>query len=236
MSLFSVELDDVQRWVSKGILVWKLNAKDGAAPSSWKDAVKSLTVGFVVATIVEFIVVFLFQRDLKYGGIFGFPLFGVSIVTSSAAFLSILLALLRVSRVPIKPHVAFSLGCYVLSGAVPVLTLLLHAQLAEAIQLFVVHQDPSLPYFAAATFKMILPDQASPFAILRAWFFVLAEVFTGCWYLIWNLRRVLVASLDGAIGKNRTTISILMALALNFLLFRFYAGRLYWRILGRLIL
>jgi hypothetical protein len=45
----------------------------------------------------------------------------------------------------------------------------------------------------------------------------------------------LIESSDGAGRKLKVVLALILALALNSLFFRFYAGRLYWSILGRLL-
>jgi len=85
---------------------------------------------------------------------------------------------------PLKTRVADSLTLYVLSGITPILAIALHEQLSEAIQLFVSRRDPSLNYLRAATIILLEPEQASTFAMIRAWAFFLVEVAAICWYLL----------------------------------------------------
>jgi hypothetical protein len=235
MSVSLVDLNDLSQWFHKGILSYKLKGTDGAAANSWKRAFKSLCVGFVIAVAIEFLVVFLFQKDLKFDALFGLPLFTASLVLSFASFLGLLIVGLKVMRVKFRTGVVLSLACYVFSGAVPILLLLSHEQLSEAIHLFLARRDPSLPYFATATVKLLFSDQADTFAITRVWIFLVLEIATVVWYIFWNLRRVLIESSDGAGRKLKVVLALILALALNSLFFRFYAGRLYWSILGRLL-
>ncbi len=229
-----LKFDTLRHWLQKGLAVHKLKGRDGEAEDSPRQASESLGVGFVIAAAVEFLVVFI-QKDLKAENLLGFPLFAVPLALSFLSFLLLLLAWLWVLRVRLRAGVTFSLTCYVLSGAIPLLMFFSYDQLGEAIRLFVASRDPSLPYLASATVKLLFSEQASMFSIIRAWILFVLEASTFVWYIFWNFRRVLVESSNGPGRKLRVTLALIFAIALNAFFFRFYAGRLYWSILGRLI-
>jgi hypothetical protein len=228
-------LGDLSAWFHKGVLVSKLKGADGKAADSWRRAFKSLVVGFVVALVIESVVIFLFEKDLKFDALFGFPWFAVPLVLGFGSFLVFLLAWLWVIRVKLRVGTTFSLTCYVFSGAIPILLFLFHEQLSEAIRLFLARRDPSLPYLASATLKLLLSEDAGIFALGRAWTFFVLEIATVAWYIVWNLRRVLIESSDGAGRKLKVTLALILTFIVDFLFFRFYATRLYWSILGRLL-
>jgi hypothetical protein len=194
-----------------------------------------LLVGFAIVTAIDFLAVFLYRKDIQLQQFFGFFLL-IPVLLGSASFLGILLLCLRATGVQFRTRVIFSLTCYVLSGAMPVLMILSHQQLGEAIRLFLSRQDPSLPYFAAATVGLVFPDQASIFATVVSRILFLLWVAAAIWYLFWNLRRVLIEGSNDGQQKVRITLSLLAALCLNSLFVRLYAERLYWLIVGRLLL
>jgi hypothetical protein len=194
-----------------------------------------LIVGFAIVTAIDFLAVFLYRKDTQLQQFFVFFLL-IPLLLGSASFLGFLLMCLWATGVQFRASVVFSLTCYVLSGALPVLMILSHQQLGEAIRLFLARQDPSLPYFAAATVGLIFPERASILAIVVSRGLFMLWVAAAIWYLFWNLRRVLVEASKNGQQKVRVTISLLMALGLNSLLVRLYAERLYWLIVGRLLL
>jgi hypothetical protein len=230
-----ISFDDLARWFRKGIRADTLKASDGTDADSLKYATKTFGIAFMFVAAVEFIIASLYARDMKFDELFGFPAFIAPFLIGCASFVGILLACLWATRAGLKARVASSLTLYVLSGVTPILAVLLHAQLGEAIQLFTSRRDPSLDYLRAATIILLQPKQASTFAVTRAWAFCLLEVAAAVWYLLLNLRRVLADSTTVTLKGWRVTIALIVSLALNAVVTRYYTGRLFWLLLGRLL-
>lgn len=232
----SLQFDGLHDWFQKGILVHRLRGSDGKKRNSWKGALQSLSVGFTIAALIEFLVLLMFQKDLKFETYSKLPIFAIPPLVGLLCFLASLLVWLRVMRVKLSAGVTFSLTCYVFSGALPLLMFWSFEPLSDAIRLFRTRGDPSLPYVASATLNLLFSQEASTFAVIRAWAFFVLELATFAWYIIWHLRRVLVEASSGTRRNFRVTIALIFAIALNALIFRFYVGRLYWGIIGRLLL
>lgn len=230
-----LKFDTLNHWLQKGLAVHRLKGRDGEAADSPQKALESLGVGFAVAAAIEFLVVFMFQKDLKAENLFGIPLFAVPLAFSFLSFLLFLLVCLRAAGVRLRAGVTFSLTCYVFSGAIPLLMLFSYDQLSEALRLFITRRDPSLPYLSSATVILLFSEQASRFSIIRAWILFVLEVATFGWYFLWNFSRVLFESAYSPQRKLRVPLALILAITLNAFFFRIFAARLYWSILGRLI-
>lgn len=235
MSTVMPEFGDLRRWFQKGICASSLKGSDGTDRSALEHAAKSFVIALILVAVVQFITISLYAKDTKFDELLGLPLFIAPFLVGCALFLGILLICLWVTRTQLKMRVASSLTLYVLSGITPILAIVLHEQLSEAVQLFVSRRDPSLSYLRAATIILLKADQASAFAMIRAWVFFLTELAAAIWYLLLNLRRVLIESSSADLRGLRVTTALILALVFNALVNRYYTGRLFWVLLGRLL-
>ncbi|MGH9774820.1 MAG: hypothetical protein ACRD50_07715 [Candidatus Acidiferrales bacterium] len=215
MSELRLILEYIGTWFQKGILIKRLRAREVTGPDAWKRALSSFSVGSFIAALINSLVVLLFQKQHSFVDVLGFPVLIVTVLLASGSFLGLLIILLKVFQLRLKLAVVASSTWYVLSGAIPILSLLLHEQMSEAIRLFIKFQDPSLPYLASATQRLLNPEQVSISVVRRTWIFVALELATGIWYIIWSLGRLLVESATGRGKIVKVALSLAIALVLN---------------------
>ena len=123
---------------------------------------------------------------------------------------------------------------YVFAVLLPVLTLLSWEQMDEAMRLFISRGDPGLPYFSAATLNLLFAEKATLIAKIRAWIFSVVELLVLSRYMFY-LGRLLTQFFAPAQPFIRVSIAIILALGTQGLLYRYYLGRIFWRLMGALL-
>jgi hypothetical protein len=217
-------------WWSRGLLGWKLRPSYGFEPGALHNAIGALLVGIALSTIVEFFLSLIFFPKVTPIEIFGLPLYGIVLTTGAAVFTVLFCVSLKLVNSGIEMSVAASLTAYALSGLYPVLQLLMREQQIEAIRLFLQYRDPSLPYFRAATYRLLLPHHAALSATVRVWVFALLEIMLALFYS-YKLCGALIEVCHKRYARLKVIVSLVAAFSVQACLVYWYFDRLYWIII-----
>ena len=232
---FPLGYQNLVSWWTKGVLIQNLTGEDGRTPKSVEKAINALVIGLLVGVAIELSVLVTLFPKLLSAPLVAFWLFLLIHVVNVLCFVILLHLSLLAFRANPKLFAVPSLTFYAFSGAIPLLMLLTVEQLGEAIQLFVLYHDPGRPYMSAATFRLLFPEQATAFAIARAWVLFLLEVVVFILYFPIHLRRVLIESSSARHASLKVTAALLLAVIVDALFVRYYFGRAYWLLIRSVI-
>lgn len=207
-----------------------LTGEDGRRRDSVEKGIKTLAIGLFVGAVIEQLILTAFFPKLFSFPLVAFWLFIPIHFGNLLCFLILLyLFLLAVGANP-KWSAVSSLTFYAFSGAIPLVMPVLTEQLGEAMRLFVLYRDVGLPYIAAATHRLLFPEQATAFATGRAWVFVLLELGIFIWYFV-HLCRVLIECSSARLASLKVPAALLLAVIVHAIFVSYYFGRAYWSLM-----
>jgi hypothetical protein len=222
----------VLAWWNGALCARRLLAWPQDGESTVLEGLQILGIGLLIGGVIQFAIFQAYAPGIKdYGRLLDVPIFalvqGINVVVI-AMILHGALVCLRI-RVPLR--VVSILTYIACAGALPLIVVLMTEQLNEALRLHDCYRDPALPYFQAATVRLLFPEQATVQATLRAWLFLIAEGGVLLHYCFLRLSKALASGFDEG-TRARRRILIMLAIALTFAVdayvVRPYVGRAYW--------
>lgn len=219
-------------WIRKGVLIYRLKPDDGLAKGALGKAAGAMFVGLMGTVIIEYLVLLRSYPKTPFDNLLGIPASFFIHAFGALVFTLLLLLLLYVARARCDFSAAAALTCYTLSGLMPILMLANVETLAEALKLFALYRDPSLPYLSAATLNLLFPEQAGALTIFGAWGCFIGEMLVFIYFMILRLRRLLIGSCRATGAMPRATICLLGAVLVHALFVRTYYERWFWGIIA----